>query len=107
MKHKEKWQRVSISMPTDMLQNYRFKSDEAGISLSRLLYLRLKLAKPIWIVPRAVQDELAALHTLLHQIRSGEYVTQAQWDILEAQVKTFTQLVGNDNTQSKGDRVYA
>ena len=107
MKHKEKWQRVSISMPADMLQNYRFKSDEAGISLSRLLYLRLKLAKPIWIVPRAVQDELAVIHTLLHQIRTGEYVTQAQWDILESQVKSFTQLVGNDNPQSKGDRVYA
>ncbi|ANR70336.1 hypothetical protein AXF19_04655 [Selenomonas sp. oral taxon 126] len=103
----EKWRRVSISMPSDMLQNYRIKSDEAGISLSRLLYLRLKLAKSIWIVPRSMQDDLAAIHTLLWQIQAGEYVTQKQWNILRSQVETFEKLVGNNDVQSKGVRVYA
>jgi|GEM_PF-6254476 hypothetical protein len=103
---KEKWQRVSIAMPPDMLQSYRFKSDESGISLSRLLYLRLRSAKPIWIVPKAVQAELTALHALLNRIQEGEYVSQEQWNILYNQVEAFKQLVGNDNTQEKGERTY-
>ena len=48
-----KQQRISVSMPPDMLAHYKLLAEESGISVSRLIYLRLRSKKKIYHHRRA------------------------------------------------------
>ena len=43
-------QRISVSLPPDMLANFKDIAEASGISVSRLIYLRLKSRKKSIVV---------------------------------------------------------
>ena len=55
-------QRISVSLPPDMLENYKMIAAESGISVSRLIYLRLRSRKKSFVV--VGQDVLNAIREL-------------------------------------------
>ena len=63
-----KKQRISVSLPPDMLAHYKILAEESGISVSRLIYLRLRSKKrSIVIVGR---DMLNAVQELKNLVKS-------------------------------------
>ena len=63
-------QRISVSLPPDMLANFKDIAEASGISVSRLIYLRLKSKKKSIIVfgreqLREVQELKALVQALI------------------------------------------
>lgn len=52
-----KQQRISVSLPPDMLANFKDIAEASGISVSRLIYLRLKSKKKIYRYRRTRHTE--------------------------------------------------
>ena len=61
-----KKQRISVSLPPDMMAHYKLLAEESGISVSRLIYLRLRSKKSIVVVG---QDMIHAVHELKALVR--------------------------------------
>lgn len=65
-------QRISVSLPPDMLENYKILAEESGISVSRLIYLRLRSRKKsIVIVGQEVLKAIRELKTLVNGLLKG------------------------------------
>lgn len=78
-------QRISISLPPDMLENYKMIAEEAGISVSRLIYLRLRSRKKsIMLVGQEVLNAVRELKSLAQQILKG---TPPQNDVVQSLVR--------------------
>ena len=66
-------QRISVSLPPDMLAHYKILAEESGISVSRLIYLRLKSKKKsLVVVGQDVMNAVQELKTLVRQILQGK-----------------------------------
>lgn len=64
-----KKQRISVSLPPDMLANFKDIAEESGISVSRLIYLRLKSKKKsILVVGREQLREVQELKALVQAL---------------------------------------
>jgi|GEM_PF-2739786 len=69
MKRKKvKMKRLSVSLPTDMMEDICDQADIAGISRSRLVYLRLRKRGAI-IVPTIIWQELQSINQKLQKIQ--------------------------------------
>ncbi|MBR1645369.1 MAG: hypothetical protein IJ685_01200 [Selenomonadaceae bacterium] len=65
-------QRISVSLPADMLENYKMIASESGISVSRLIYLRLRSRKKsIVVVGQDVLNAIRELKTLVNGLLKG------------------------------------
>lgn len=68
-----KKQRISVSLPLDMLAHYKILAEESGISVSRLIYLRLRSKKKtIVIVGRDMLNAVQELKNLVKSLIQGK-----------------------------------
>ena len=66
-------QRISVSLPPDMMAHYEAIAEESGISVSRLIYLRLKSKKKsLVVVGQDMLNAMQELKTLIRQILQGK-----------------------------------
>ena len=65
--------RISVSLPPDMLAHYKILAEESGISVSRLIYIRLKSKKKsLVVVGHEVINAVQELKTLVRQLLNGK-----------------------------------
>lgn len=75
--------RVSVSLPPDMLAHYKDLAETAGISISRLIYLRLKSRKKsIVIVGRDLLSDVRELKSLVEALIQGKPLNEEVVDSL-------------------------
>lgn len=68
-----KKQRISVSLPPDMMAHYKTIAEESGISVSRLIYLRLKSKKKsLVVVGQDVMNAVQELKSLVRQLLQGK-----------------------------------
>ena len=66
-------QRISVSLPPDMMAHYKTIAEESGISVSRLIYLRLKSKKKsLVVVGQDVMNAVQELKSLVWQLLQGK-----------------------------------
>ena len=76
-------QRISLSLPPDMLANFKDIAEASGISVSRLIYLRLKRNKKnIIVVGRKQLREVQELKTLVQSLIQGKTLNEDLADSL-------------------------
>lgn len=61
MKKKRKTRRISVTLPSDLYEDFVERSHLSGLSISRIAYLQLKNRKQIMVVPASVLQILAEL----------------------------------------------
>lgn len=83
------WQRISVSLPPLMLTDLKVKSRETGLSVSRLVYLRLRERGDIIIVPSSIRQELVRLQRLVDDAKDGHCIPA---EVIE-QLSDYTALV--------------
>ncbi|NCB77361.1 MAG: hypothetical protein EOM42_09785 [Negativicutes bacterium] len=60
--------RVSVTLPVLMVQDFRYKADLAGLSLSRVIHMQLRSKKPIAIVSDRFVQDVKCLRKLMEQV---------------------------------------
>lgn len=60
--------RVSVTLPVLMVNDFREKADLAGMSLSRIIHLRLRSKSPITIVSNRLVEEAARLRKAMERV---------------------------------------
>ena len=97
-----KQQRISVSMPPDMLAHYKLLAEESGISVSRLIYLRLKSKKKsIIIVGREQLREVQELKTLVKSLIQGKSLNDEVADSLIRYAQFLEKFVALDNANEE------
>lgn len=98
-------QRISVSLPPDMLAHYKILAEESGISVSRLIYLRLRIRKNIVIVGQDMLNAVQELKTLVQQLLQGkppgDYVVQSLVRYTRF-LENFVELDSDDSEIVKG-----
>ena len=54
--------RISVTLPTEMLQDFKLRSEQTGLSISRLIYLRLRSRTPKLLVTSDVLSEITDMN---------------------------------------------
>ena len=72
--------RVSVTLPEEMVYEFKEKSKMTGLSISKLIYYRLRSNKPIIIVPQDVQNSIGYLVSL---IKNAERTKNFNPEIIE------------------------
>lgn len=91
MKHKTG--RICVTLPLDMLENFRILSEETDLSISRLIYLRLHKREPIVIVTDNMLSEIKILRELLTDIKLGNRLSPETFFVLQERVRQMEELV--------------
>lgn len=89
--------RISVTLPQDMMAHYKEIAKVSGISVSRLIYLRLKSKKPIMIVSRDVLEAVNELKKLVADISSNFSPNEEILQAIIQRTKILTALVEFDN----------
>ena len=85
--------RICVTLPVDMLENFRILSEETDLSVSRLIYLRLRKREPILLVTEKLLDEVKNLRNLLNDIKLGSYISQENFFVMQERVRQLEELV--------------
>lgn len=101
-----KQQRISVSLPPDMLAHYKLLAEESGISISRLIYLRLRSKKKsIVVVGRDILNAVQDLKNLVQSLIQGKPIDADVADSLIRYshfLEKFVALDGKDEEIIKG-----
>lgn len=93
-----KQQRISVSLPPDMLANFKDIAEASGISVSRLIYLRLKSKKKsIVVVGREQLREVQELKALVQALIQGKTLNEDLADLLIRYVDFLEKFVALDD----------
>lgn len=98
-------QRISVSLPPDMMAHYKVLAEASGISVSRLIYLRLRSKKSIIIVGQEMLNTVKELKTLVRQLLHGKPPSD---DVVQSLVQytrfleKFVELDGDDSEVVRG-----
>ena len=97
-----KKQRISVSLPPDMLTHYKLLAEESGISISRLIYLRLRSKKKsIVFVGREQLREVQELKTLVQSLIQGKTLNDDVADSLICYSHFLEEFVALDKAQEE------
>lgn len=95
-------QRISVSLPPDMLANFKDIAEAAGISVSRLIYLRLKSKKKsIVVVGREQLREVEELKALVQALIQGKPIDEDVADSLIRYTHFLEKFVALDNANEE------
>ncbi len=95
-------QRISVSLPPDMLANFKDIAEASGISVSRLIYLRLKSRKKsIVVVGREVLQDVCELKNLVQSLIQGKPLRDDVADSLICYSQFLENFVGLDNANEE------
>lgn len=76
-------QRISVSLPPDLLAHYKAIVEESGISVSRLIYLRLRSKKKsIIVVGQDMMNAVQELKNLVQSLIQGKTLNEDLADSL-------------------------
>ena len=92
-----KTRRICITLPADMLENFRILSEETDLSISRLIYLRLRNRESILIVTDDMLHEIQVLRELLNEIKFLNYLSPEKLSRLESSVSIIEKMVNFDS----------
>ena len=97
-----KKQRISVSLPPDMLAHYKILAEESGISVSRLIYLRLRSKKKsIVIVGRDMLNAVKELKNLVQSLIQGKPIDADVADSLIRYSHFLEKFVALDNANEE------
>ena len=85
--------RICVTLPLEMLQNFKLLSEETDLSISRLIYLRLRKREPILLVTEDLLDEVKNLRHLLNDIKLGNRLSSENFFVLQERVRQLEELV--------------
>lgn len=85
--------RICVTLPVEMLENFRLLSEETDLSISRLIYLRLRKREPILLVTEDLLAELKNLRHLLNDIKLGNRLSSGNFFVLQKRVRQMEELV--------------
>ena len=85
--------RICVTLPVEMLENFRLLSEETDLSISRLIYLRLRKREPILLVTEDLIAEVKSLRNLLNDIKLGNRLSPENFFILQERVRQMEELV--------------
>ena len=85
--------RICVTLPSDMLENFRILSNETDLSISRLIYLRLRKREPILLVTKELLDEVKSLRNLLNDIKLSNRLSPENFFVLQERVRQMEELV--------------
>ena len=95
-------QRISVSLPPDMLANFKDIAEASGISVSRLIYLRLKSKKKsIIVVGREQLREVQELKALVQALIQGKPIDNDVADSLIRYSHFLERFVALDNANEE------
>ena len=89
--------RICVTLPVDMLQNFRILSDETDLSISRLIYLRLRSREPILVVTNDMLREIQTLRELVTDIKHGNYISHERLYLIETNMRQIEQMINFDS----------
>ncbi len=81
--------RISATLPQEMAEDFKAKSEMSGISISRLIFLRLRTRKPILIVGRDLLAHVRELRQVLDKIVDQGTIDVETVGILRQQVRFY------------------
>ena len=97
-----KKQRISVSLPSDMLAHYKLLAEESGISISRLIYLRLRSKKKtIVIVGREMLNTVRELKNLVQFLIQSKSIDEDVADSLIRYSHFLEKFVALDNANEE------
>ena len=97
-----KKQRISVSLPPDMMAHYKFLAEESGISISRLIYLRLRSKKKtIVIVGREMLNTVRELKNLVQFLIQSKSIDEDVADSLIRYSHFLEKFVALDNANEE------
>lgn len=85
--------RICVTLPLEMLENFRILSEETDLSVSRLIYLRLRKREPILLVTKELLDEVKNLRNLLNDIKLANRLSPENFFVLKERVRQMEELV--------------
>ena len=95
-------QRISVSLPPDMLANFKDIAEASGISVSRLIYLRLKSRKKsIVVVGREVLQDVCELKNLVQSLIQGKPLRDDVADSLICYSQFLEKFIALDNANEE------
>ena len=97
-----KTKRISTTIPGDLKDDLQLRARQAGISVSRLVYLILiRKNKPLLIVPNDIKREIVRLNRLFLQIKKAGTIPDEALTIMKERVDFINRMVKEDKNDIK------
>ena len=90
---KKKTGRICITLPNEMLEDFQLRSMETGLSISRLIYLRLRNRLPIIIVSDFLVQEVTSVKKMIEDLKKNSSISQEKLKIFERWLEHISKLV--------------
>ncbi len=74
--------RITVTLPQELYDDFKERALNTGLSMSRLVYLRLKKSGNMVLVPRYVLDELKQLNKIFRRIESEGMINANDRELL-------------------------
>lgn len=79
---KQKSRRIMVSMPSAMFEDFKEKAEQSGLSISRVVYLRLKSKGSLILVPQSILKCVQHLVGLYKRILASGVLSEADRQLL-------------------------
>lgn len=90
---KVKSSRISVTLPEEMMDDLKYRSSLTGVSISKLIFYRLRTRKPIVLVSQDLQEQVEKLTDLLLQMEKTRTFDREILQILKDNCEMFNSLV--------------
>lgn len=97
MRKKHETARISVTLPVEMLQDFKLRSEKTGLSIGRLIYLRLRSRTPMLIVTSDILSEIADMNERLEKIIAGNHLSADELSVLKERIKQIERFVDFDS----------
>lgn len=97
MKSKLKTSRISVTMPVEMMEDFKIKSQMTGLSISRLIYLRLRRRKPILLISDEILGGIKELKEMITDAQVNKYLPYDAISMIETRVRQISSMVNFDS----------
>lgn len=93
---KLKTARISVTLPQIMIEDFKAKNEMTGLSISRLIYLRLKSRKAVIIASEELLREVKYLQQKFAEIVATGTIEEESMNLLRQQVLLYSAASGVD-----------
>ena len=90
---KVKSSRISVTLPEEMMDDLKYRSSLTGVSISKLIFYRLRTRKPIVLVSQDLQEQVEKLTDLVLQMEKTRTFDSEILQILKDNCEMFNSLV--------------
>lgn len=74
--------RITVTLPQELYDDFKERSLQTGLSISRIIYLRLIKRGNMVLVPRYILDELTQLNEIYRRIESDDVINANDRELL-------------------------